>query len=55
LKIEKWQDLAGRSAGVELGGIEERRTREVDQMLRKAGLEGMTVRVFNNITDAFQA
>jgi polar amino acid transport system substrate-binding protein len=55
LKIEKWEDLAGRSAGVELGGIEERRTREVDSMLQKAGLKGLTVRVFNNFSEAFQA
>jgi polar amino acid transport system substrate-binding protein len=36
LNIAKWEDLAGRSVGVELGGIEERRTREVDDMLKKA-------------------
>jgi polar amino acid transport system substrate-binding protein len=54
-KIEKWQDLAGKAVGVELGGIEERRTREVSDMLTKAGLKGLEVRTFNNFAEAFQA
>ena len=55
LNISKWQDLAGRAVGVELGGIEERRTREVDTMLKQAGLRGIEVRTFNNFAEAFQA
>jgi polar amino acid transport system substrate-binding protein len=55
LNISKWQDLAGRAVGVELGGIEERRTREVDTMLKQAGLRGIDVRTFNNFAEAFQA
>ncbi len=55
LNITKWQDLAGRAVGVELGGIEERRTREVDEMLKKAGLKGIDIRTFNNFAEAFQA
>ena len=55
LGVAKWQDLAGRAVGVELGGIEERRTREVDEMLKKAGLKGLEVRTFNNFAEAFQA
>lgn len=55
LGIAKWQDLAGRSAGVELGGIEERRTREVSDMLVKAGMKPLEVRTFNNFAEAFQA
>ncbi|MBO1080089.1 ABC transporter substrate-binding protein [Roseomonas haemaphysalidis] len=55
LNIGKWEDLAGRAVGVELGGIEERRTREVDEMLRKAGLRGIEIRTFNNFAEAFQA
>ncbi len=55
LGIARWQDLAGRSAGVELGGIEERRTREVSDMLVKAGLKPLEVRTFNNFAEAFQA
>jgi polar amino acid transport system substrate-binding protein len=37
LKIEKWEDLAGRAVSVELGGIEERRTREVDANAKSQG------------------
>ena len=55
LGVTKWQDLAGRAVGVELGGIEERRTREVDEMLKKAGLKGIEIRTFNNFAEAFQA
>lgn len=55
LNVTKWEDLAGRAVGVELGGIEERRTREVDEMLKKAGLKGLDIRTFNNFAEAFQA
>ena len=55
LNITKWQDLAGRAVSVELGGIEERRTREVDDMLKKAGLKGLDIRTFNNFAESFQA
>ncbi|WP_248305179.1 ABC transporter substrate-binding protein [Devosia sp. 1566] len=55
LGISTWQDLAGLSVGVELGGIEETRTREVNQMLIAEGLEGITIRTFNNFSEAFQA
>jgi polar amino acid transport system substrate-binding protein len=55
LKIAKWEDLAGRAVSVELGGIEERRTREVDEMLKKANLKGLEIRTFNNFAESFQA
>lgn len=55
LGIARWQDLAGRAVSVELGGIEERRTREVDEMLKKEGLRGLDIRTFNNFAEAFQA
>jgi polar amino acid transport system substrate-binding protein len=55
LNISKWEDLAGRSVSVELGGIEERRTREIDEMLKKAGLKGIQIRTFNNFAESFQA
>ncbi len=55
LGIQKWEDLAGRAVGVELGGIEETRTREVDTMLKQAGLKGIEVRTFNNFAEAFQS
>lgn len=55
LKIEKWEDLAGHAVSVELGGIEERRTREVDTMLKAKGLKGIDIRTFNNFAESFQA
>jgi len=55
LKIEKWEDLAGKAVSVELGGIEERRTREVDAMLKAKGLAGIDIRTFNNFAESFQA
>ena len=55
LKIEKWEDLAGKAVSVELGGIEERRTREVDGMLKQKGLAGIDIRTFNNFAESFQA
>ncbi len=55
LKIEKWEDLAGKAVSVELGGIEERRTREVDTMLKAKGLAGIDIRTFNNFAESFQA
>ncbi|MGL4241708.1 MAG: ABC transporter substrate-binding protein [Beijerinckiaceae bacterium] len=55
LKIEKWEDLAGKAVSVELGGIEERRTREVDGMLKAKGLAGLNIRTFNNFAESFQA
>lgn len=51
LKIAKWEDLSGRAVSVELGGIEERRTREVDEMLKKANLKGIDIRTFNNFAN----
>jgi polar amino acid transport system substrate-binding protein len=55
LKISKWQDLAGRTVSTELGGLEERSARAVDDMLKKAGLAGITIQTFNNFAEAFQA
>jgi polar amino acid transport system substrate-binding protein len=48
-------DLAGRKISVELGGIEERRTREVNDIVTKKGLKPVTVMTFNNFAEAFQA
>ena len=55
LGISKIQDLAGRRVSVELGGIEERRTREVSEILVREGLRPIEVRTFNNFAEAFQA
>lgn len=55
LQISSWEDLSGYSVGVELGGVEENRTREINEMLVAEGLDGITVRTFNNFAEAFQA
>ena len=55
LKITKPEDLAGRSIGVELGGFEERKLKELDEMLKAKGLKGMNIRTFDNFANAYQA
>ena len=55
LGMKTVEDLAGRKISVELGGIEERRTREVADMVAKKGLKPVTVMTFNNFAEAFQA
>jgi polar amino acid transport system substrate-binding protein len=55
LKIVKPEDLAGKTIGVEIGGFEERKTRELDKMLTEKGLKGMEIRTFENFAMAFQA
>jgi polar amino acid transport system substrate-binding protein len=55
LGLKTIDDLAGRKVSVELGGIEERRTREVSDIVTKKGLKPVTVMTFNNFAEAFQA
>lgn len=55
LGLKTVDDLAGKRISVELGGIEERRTREVADMVAKKGLKPITVLTFNNFAEAFQA
>ena len=55
LNIQKVEDLSGKAVSVELGGIEEKRTREVDAMLKAKGLAGINVLTFNNFAESFQA
>jgi polar amino acid transport system substrate-binding protein len=55
LRIARIQDLAGRRVSVELGGIEERRTREVSEILVRENLRPINVLTFNNFAEAFQA
>ncbi len=55
LGIKSIDDLAGKKISVELGGIEERRTREVAKILLDKGLKPVTVLTFNNFAEAFQA
>jgi polar amino acid transport system substrate-binding protein len=55
LGLKTVDDLAGRKISVELGGIEERRTREVAKMIQDKGGKPVTVMTFNNFAEAFQA
>jgi polar amino acid transport system substrate-binding protein len=55
LGLKTVDDLAGKRISVELGGIEERRTREVNDIVTKKGLKPVTVMTFNNFAEAFQA
>src|SRR5215831_2777103 len=55
LGLKTIDDLAGRKVSVELGGIEERRTREVNDIVTKKGLKPLTIMTFNNFAEAFQA
>jgi len=53
--IRTTDDLAGKTVGVELGGFEERRTRELSQSLQAKGLQPMNIRTFDNFAVAYQA
>lgn len=55
LKITKVEDVAGLTMGVELGGFEERKVRELDKALVEKGLKPMTIRTFDTATVAYQA
>jgi polar amino acid transport system substrate-binding protein len=55
LGLKTVDDLAGKRISVELGGIEERRTREVAKTIQDKGLKPVTVMTFNNFAEAFQA
>jgi len=48
-------DLAGKTIGVEIGGFEERKIKELDGDLRKKGLAPMNIRTFDNFATAYQA
>ena len=54
-KISKPDDLSGKTIGVELGGFEERRTRELDKQLTDKGMKGMNIRTYENFAMAFQS
>ena len=55
LNIKGIDDLAGKKISVELGGIEERRTREIAKIILDKGLKPVTVMTFNNFAESFQA
>ena len=55
LKISTPEDLAGRTVGVELGGFEERKLKEMDQSMTAKGLKPINIRTFDNFATAYQA
>jgi polar amino acid transport system substrate-binding protein len=55
LKLTKVEDLAGLAVGVEIGGFEERKVRELDKALVDKGLKAMDIRTFDTATTAYQA
>jgi polar amino acid transport system substrate-binding protein len=55
LNIRSVNDLAGRTVGVEIGGFEEARTRQISQELVSRGLRPLNIRTFDNFAIAFQA
>ncbi|WP_376960554.1 ABC transporter substrate-binding protein [Azospirillum sp. A26] len=55
LKITKPEDLSGRPVGVELGGFEERKLRELDKMVVAKGLKPIEIKTFDNFATAYQA
>lgn len=54
-KIAREEDLAGKAVGVEIGGFEEAKLKELDKKLQAEGLEAMTIRTFDNFALAYQA
>jgi polar amino acid transport system substrate-binding protein len=55
LNVTKPEDLAGKVIGVEIGGVEEQRLREVSEGLVSQGLPAMDIRVFNTYGETFLA
>lgn len=55
LGIAKPDDIAGRTIGVEIGGFEERKSKELAEEVKKKGLKEATIRTFDNFTTAYQA
>lgn len=54
-KIQKVEDLAGKSIGVEIGGFEETTIRKISKELEAKGLKPVDIHTFDNFTVAFQA
>ena len=54
-KIAKGEDLAGKTVGVEIGGFEEAKLKELDTKLQGEGLEAINIRTFDNFALAYQA
>jgi polar amino acid transport system substrate-binding protein len=55
LTVDKPEDLAGRTVGVEIGGFEEAKLHAMDKSLTDKGLKAITIRSFDNFATAYQA
>jgi polar amino acid transport system substrate-binding protein len=54
-KVMKLDDLAGKTIGVEIGGFEEQRARDIAKQVSAKGLPAATVRTFDSFSAAYQA
>ena len=55
LGINEVDDLASNTVGVEIGGFEETKIKELDEELQSRGLAAMNIRTFDNFAIAYQA
>src|SRR6266702_8446553 len=55
LKLEKFEDLAGRVVGVESATYTERKAREFNEQLKAQGMPSMDFRTFTTVTDTSAA
>ncbi|ALA16868.1 MULTISPECIES: ABC transporter substrate-binding protein [Chelatococcus] len=53
--VTKPEDLAGKTVGVEIGGFEENKTKQLSEELKGKGLAPLTIRTFDNFALAYQA
>ena len=54
-KVNKPEDLAGKAVGVEIGGFEESKARELSKKLESENLKPLTIRTFDTFATAYQA
>ena len=55
LKIASFDDLAGRTAGIEIGTYQERKAKEANEDMARRGLKPITLLTFTTATDAAAA
>jgi polar amino acid transport system substrate-binding protein len=55
LKLASYDDLAGRTAGIEIGTYQERKAKEANEDMVKRGLKPVTLLTFTTATDATAA
>ena len=55
IKLSGFDDLAGRTAGIEIGTYQERKTKEANEDMQKRGLKPVTLLTFTTASDATAA